>query len=253
MGDSFSAPWDLTIFLGGDYFPLVSYVSHAGAILYTETGRVYTPHPFRESILKGQLLIIEPSVPDFIDGTRRSRLMHILKCIIRASYSEPQARLLLGDAAEKILGVIKAYRSNMAGLQKAEPHLVEALHFLLEKHFKHYEETPAFFARTAILLAFFKDIGCKLVAQYKGRKLQLCIANSKAFGLACMELPNSEKLPERTDVSANSFLVFLPEAICKRVSLMLEAPVIPAAFFGSSGAAVAVSIDPDKHAEFAAN
>ena len=245
MPKSFPTPWDLTIFVGGNYFPLVSYVSHAGAILYTETGRVYTSHLFRESILKGQLLIAEPSAPDFIEGARRSRLMHILKCIIRAAYSEPQTRLLLGDSAEKILGVIKAYRSNMAGLHKSEPHLIEALHFLLEKHFKHYEETPAFFTRTAILLAFFQDIGCKLVTQDKGRKLQLCAASSKTLGIACLELPHSEKLPEGTDVSANSFLVLLPEAICKRVSLMLEAPVISAAFFGSSAAAATTAVSED--------
>lgn len=225
-------PWDLTIFVGGHDFPLVSYVSHAAGIHYTDTGRVHIPHPCRQAIFNRQLALMESSVPDVSPVARHSRLAHILKYIIRATYSErAEARLLLDDSAYKILGLLKTYRSKMIELSTVDPDLVQALHLLLKKHFKQDELTPAFFERTRVLLTFFKDIECQVLLHDKGRQWQLCAANAESGELTCKEMADSDRLPLGHEISPTAFLVSLSDTISKRISRVLQAPVIPAAFF----------------------
>jgi hypothetical protein len=231
MGQSVP-PWDLTIFVGGHDFPLVSYVSHAAGIHHTDTGRVHIPHTCRQAIFNRQLALIESSVPDVSPVARHSRWAHILKYIIRATYSQrAEARLLLDDTAYKILGLLKTYRAKMIDLSTVEPDLVKALHLLLKKHFKQVELTPAFFERTGVLLTFLKDIECQVLLHDKGRQWQLCAANAESGVLIGKEMAESERLPLGHEMSSTAFLVNLSDTISKRISRGLEAPVIPAAFF----------------------
>ena len=240
IGGFFPLSLDLSIFVGND-FPLVSYASHAAGILNTRTGRMRYPHHFFANVLNNVLEIEEPSCKDFSDKARCSRLTHVLKLIVRATYSQlPQEKLFLGDLAAKMLKEITLYKSDIAGLQKAKPHLVEALHFLLEQHFEHFELTTAFFKRTAVLLAFYQDLGCKLVAVDGMRKLQFIAVNSKTLQLNCMVLADSEKLPVAKDVSSNAFLVILPKDLLKCVSPMFQVSTMPAALFSQTAAAGAV-------------
>ena len=231
LGNYSTLSLDLSVFVGKD-FPLISYVSHAAGSLDTRTGRIFYPHHFFANVMRNILEIEEPSREDFCEKSRCSRLTHVLKLIVRSTYAEmPQDKHFLGESAAKMLQEILSYKSNLAGLQKVKPYLVDALHFLLQQHFDNFELTISFFKRTIVLLVFYQDIGCKLVTEDGLRKLQLMAVNSETFQLHCMLLPDSEKLPLAKDLSANSFLVKLPKGLLKCISPILKAATIPVGFF----------------------
>jgi len=240
---------DLSVFVGKD-FPLISYVSHAAGMLDTRTGKIFYPHQFFFHVLRNILEIEEPLLPDYSERSKCSRLAHVLKLIIRVTYAElPSERLFLGESATKMFQEIISYKSDIAGLKKAKPHLVEALHFLLQQHFENFELTIAFFKRTAVILAFYQDLGCKLVAADGVRKLQFIAVDSRNFQLHCILLAESEKLPLAKDVSANSFLVVLPKDMLKCISPMLQVSTVSSGFFSQAagaGTVVRVTSEEDK-------
>ena len=226
----FHLPIDLSIFVGHD-FPLVSYVSHAAGILYTRTGRLSCPHDFFNAVLNNQLMIKEPTGTDFSPKSKCSRLTHVLKLIIRATYVAPPHRVLLGETATRILTDLTAYRSNIQGLKVEKPEWAEAFVFLLEQHLDNYELSNSFFSRTALLLAFYHDMGCHIFLRDGNVLLNLMEASVDKQVLSCKAVPAAET---SAALDPNAVVVKLPRALSRYLSVMPALVAVPGTFFASS-------------------
>ena len=118
------------------------------------------------------------------------------------------------------------------------PEKYRVFSFLIKQHFEHYELINPFFNRTAIILAFYKDLGCRIFIYDRARMLQLLDVDLVANQLCCKVVSGVEKSAMASDRDSNSFFVKLPKALAQYVSLLPESVVTHGSFFASQARAI---------------
>jgi hypothetical protein len=224
-------PIDLNVYVG-EVRPLKHYFSHTAGVLNVRTLRISCAHDSMRHVLLNQLSYKKPESKTMPEEVDVSQLTHVLKMMIKGR----SAGLSMSQNLLDIWTLIHDNRGNIAALDKSGAPWGSALAYLLKKHMAHCQITGPFFHRTHVLLRFYQEMGFKILGQTERGVFEIIGIKdpSKELSLVCKQIPPSHASSLAAALTTDSFLVRLPEALLKHMTVIIEAPLSAGAFFARS-------------------